>query len=53
MCAAMKIEKRAHWPFYWPKYACINLADVLTVNLLVHGTCLDKEDFVSQIACKC
>jgi len=28
--------------FYWPKYACINLADVWTVNLLVHGTCLDK-----------
>jgi len=33
--------KRAHWAFYWPKYACINLADVCTVNLLVHGTCLD------------
>ena len=33
--------KRAHWAFYWAKYACINLADVWTVNLLVHGTCLD------------
>jgi len=33
--------KRAHWDFYWPKYACINLADVWTVNLWVHGTCLD------------
>jgi len=22
--------KRAHWAFYWPKYACINLADVWT-----------------------
>jgi len=33
--------KRAHWAYYWPKYACINLADVWTVNLLVHGTCLD------------
>jgi len=27
--------------FYWPKYACMNLADVWTFNLLVHGTCLD------------
>jgi len=26
--------KRAHWAFYRPKYACINLADVWTVNLL-------------------
>jgi len=26
---------------YWPKYACFNFADVWTVNLLVHGTCLD------------
>ena len=25
--------KRAHWAFYWP-YACINLSDVWTVNLL-------------------
>ena len=25
--------------FHSPKYACINLADVSTVNLLVHGTC--------------
>jgi len=33
--------KRAHWAFYWPKYACTNLDDVWTVNLLVHGTCLD------------
>jgi len=33
--------KRAHWAFYWPKYAYINLADVWTVDLLVHGTCLD------------
>jgi len=35
--------KRAHWAFYWPKYACTNLADVCSrlVNLLVHGTCLD------------
>jgi len=33
--------KGAHWAFYWPKYACINLADVWTVNLLVRGTCLD------------
>jgi len=23
--------KRAHWAFNWPKYACINLADVWTV----------------------
>jgi len=28
--------KRAQWAFYWPKYA-----DVWTVNLLMHGTCLD------------
>jgi len=34
--------KRAHRAFYWPKYACINLANVWTVDLLVHGTCLDK-----------
>ena len=27
--------------FYWPNYACINLDDVWTVNLLVHGTRLD------------
>jgi len=33
--------KRAHSAFYWPKYAYINRADVWTVNLLVHGTCLD------------
>jgi len=33
--------KRAHWGFYWPKYACINLAGVWTVNLLVDVTCLD------------
>ena len=33
--------KRAHWAFYWPKEACINLADVWTVNLQVHGTCSD------------
>jgi len=33
--------KRAHWAFNWPKYECLNLADVWTVNLLVHGTCLD------------
>jgi len=26
--------KRAHWDFYWPKYACINLAAVWTVDLL-------------------
>jgi len=32
---------RAHWAFDWPKYACINLVDAWTVNLLVHGTCLD------------
>jgi len=34
------LMKRAHWDFYWPKYAFIILADVWTVNLLVHGTCL-------------
>jgi len=34
--------KRALWGFYWPKYTCINLADVWTVNLLVHGPCLDN-----------
>jgi len=33
--------KRAHWAYYWPKYACISLADVWTFNRLVHGTCLD------------
>ena len=33
--------KRVHWAFYWPKYACIYLADVWTVDLLTHGTCLD------------
>jgi len=33
--------KRAHWAFHWPKCACINRADVWTVNLLVHGTCSD------------
>jgi len=22
--------KRTHWTFYWPKYACNNLADVWT-----------------------
>jgi len=33
--------KRARWAFYWSKYACINLADVWTVNRLVHDTCLD------------
>jgi len=33
--------KREHWAFYWPKCSCINLADVWTVNLLVHVTCLD------------
>ena len=33
--------KRVHLAFYSPKYACINLADVWTVNLLVHGTCSD------------
>jgi len=33
--------KRAHWAFYWPKCACINLAGVWTVNLLVNSTCLD------------
>jgi len=32
--------KRAHWAFNWTKYACINL-DVWTVDLLMHGTCLD------------
>jgi len=32
---------RAHWACYWPKYTWINLADVWTVNVLVHGTCLD------------
>jgi len=32
--------KGAHWAFYWPKYACINLADVWIANLLVDGTCL-------------
>jgi len=37
-----QIDKCALWAFYWPKYTCINLADVWTVNLLVHGTCLDK-----------
>ena len=35
------LMKGAHWAFYWPKYACINLADIWTVNLQVHGTCLD------------
>ena len=35
------VIKRAHWAFYWPKHACINLADIWTVNLLVHCTCLD------------
>jgi len=40
------LMKRAHWAFYWPKYACIDLADVWTVNnLLVHGTCLDLLKF--------
>jgi len=24
--------KLAHWAFKWPKYACINLADVWTVS---------------------
>jgi len=24
------LTKRAHWDFYWPKYACINPADVWT-----------------------
>jgi len=33
--------KRAHWAFYWPKYACTNLADVWTVNLLMYGNFLD------------
>jgi len=33
--------KRAHRAFCWPKYACISLADVWTVNLLVDGTFLD------------
>jgi len=33
--------KRAYHAFDWPKYSCINLADVWTVNLLVHGPCLD------------
>jgi len=49
MCAAMNVFfhwrkmliKRAHWAVYWRKYACTNLANVWTVNLLVHGTCLD------------
>jgi len=31
----------AHSAFSWPKYTCINVADVWTVNLLMHGTCLD------------
>jgi len=35
------LVKRARWAFHWQKYACMNLADVWTVNLLVHGTCLD------------
>jgi len=35
------------------RMGCINLADVWTVdNLLVHGTCLDEYNFVSQIAYK-
>jgi len=25
------LTKRAHWAFYWPKYACINLTDVWIV----------------------
>jgi len=33
--------KRTIWAFYWAKYACINLADVWTVNLYVHGTYLE------------
>jgi len=33
--------KRVHCAFHWPKYACINLSDVWTVDLLMHGTCLD------------
>jgi len=33
--------KRAHWAYYWPKYACINLGGVWIVNLLMHGTCLE------------
>jgi len=39
--------------FYWLKDACINLADVWTLNLFVHSTCLDYYHFVSQIAYKC
>jgi len=35
------LVKRAHWDFYWPKYAYISLPDAWTVNFLVHGTCLD------------
>jgi len=33
--------KRARWALYWPKYVCINLPDVCTVNPWVHGTYLD------------
>jgi len=32
------LKKPAHWTFY---YACINLAVVWTIRLLVNGTCLD------------
>jgi len=39
--------------FYWPKYACINLAGVWTVKFRVHGTRLDWKYFVPQIAYKC
>jgi len=46
LCHELKwnmLIKPAHWDFYWPKYACINLALLMSVlaNLLVHGTCLD------------
>jgi len=37
-----ELIRRAHWAFYWPKYECINLADVWTVNLVVRGTCSDQ-----------
>jgi len=35
------LTKRAQCAFYWPKYAWIKLAGVWTINLLVHGACLD------------
>jgi len=30
--------KSAHWAFYWPKYAYMDLTDVWAVNHLVRGT---------------